>query len=152
MPRQHFLGAAFIGGFSNETSLPARERALWVRRRNSQQPYVVNADSVAWRRDMFTTRTLGDSPNLVDSHLGMPDPRIAATIDRFVKGTLTPHDWVATLVPFVATLFVRNPEFSPRFMERLREIGGGHVPDVAMGHTENTNVARVLEMQRLLSP
>src|SRR6266568_6682719 len=125
MPRQHFLGAAFLGGFSLDRTVPARGRSLWARRRPGQDDaYQTNADSVAWRRDIFTTadtRAGAWDPLTVDRHLGMTDPRIAAAIDRLVEGTLSPREWVSTLVPFVATLFVRNPEFGPRFMKRLGE-------------------------------
>jgi len=152
MPRQHFLGAAFLGGFSLDRTDPARGRSLWARRRPGiDDAYQTNADSVAWRRDIFTTTDAGAGawdPLTVDRHLGMTDPRIAAAIDRLVKGTLSPREWISTLVPFVATLFVRNPEFGPRFMRRL----GDPPPELAMGHADNTNTARVAEMQRLLSP
>ncbi len=111
MPRQHFLGAAFLGGFSLDRTVPARGRSLWARRRPGQDDaYQTNADSVAWRRDIFTTadtRAGAWDPLTVDRHLGMTDPRIAL---------------------------------------------GEPPPVLAMGHADNTNIARVLEMQRLLSP
>ncbi len=151
MPHQHFLGAAFIGGFSLDGSFPARKRPIWVRRRNGQDVYETKPHNVAWQLDLFTIGGVGDLRS-VDDHLGMTDARIAAVIDSLVEGSLTPRDWISTLVPFVATLFVRSPEFGPRFVRRLRQIYGGTLPIEAWGRRDNTNLARALEMQRLLSP
>jgi tetratricopeptide (TPR) repeat protein len=53
--------------------------------------------------------------------------------------------WVQVLVPFVACLFVRGPDFNERFEARLAGL------DVPLPE-DNTNRARLFELQRTLGP
>src|SRR5262249_23751024 len=57
--------------------------------------------------------------------------------------------WAGVLVPFLAQLFVRPPEFGTRFESRLDGLLGPAWVDLA--HRDNTNLARLMELQRLYS-
>lgn len=154
--RQHFLAAGFLGGFSLETTVPARERTLWARRRGYPGGFATNAESVGWRYDMFTGNpgvfgAGADDPYVVDRHMGMTDARINAAIGEMDSGTLSAHTWVATFVPFVTSLFVRGADFAGRYEARLQSLLGVHPRELGLG-SDNTNGARLIEMQRLFAP
>lgn len=58
--------------------------------------------------------------------------------------------WLRTLVPFVAALLVRGPDFGRRFLSRPAVSHLRDVSDNAKG--SNVNMARAFELQRLLAP
>jgi hypothetical protein len=64
---------------------------------------------------------------------------------------LSAEIWLRVLVPFVASLFVRGPEFNRRFESRspIRDLQAFYG---LTGFRDNTNMARLMEMQRLLFP
>src|SRR5205807_1990573 len=71
--------------------------------------------------------------------------RLADAIDDLIDRKLNAITWAGVLVPFVAALMVRGRDFNERFEYRLRAFAGIWQPD-------NTNHARLFELQRLLGP
>ena len=107
--RQHFLPAAFLGGFSVDAKDPARERLLWAARRDGRV-FREKAKNVAWRRDLYTLTTDGfaaSDPLAVDRHLSAPEPRLRAAIDALAAangGWLDASDW-QILISFITSIF-----------------------------------------------
>jgi len=146
--RQHFLPAAFIGGFSATERGPGRERIVWVARRDGRA-FREKAENLAYERHLYTLTTgIGPDPTAVDRHLSAPEPRLGAAIDALhaqQEGWLAAGPW-QTLVSFITSLFVRGPEFRDRFESRWPS---GMLETLM---ADNTTMARVLEQQRLFAP
>lgn len=160
--RQHYLPAAFIGGFAADTTGRSRERGVWVGRVGVAAPFKTKAENVGYRRDLYT---LNESPYVggetdpfaVDRWLsasegGLPNA-VRTLVDSRESCAISAHTWSLTLVPFVAGLFVRTPEFAVRFQLRMERLFGSAWRDV-MKHAsaDNTNLARIFEFQRLRAP
>lgn len=151
MSRDHYLPAAFMGGFSIDTSSPrARERPLWVGFRNDIViPVLSSAQSVGFRRDFYT---VADGAASVDAVWSGYESKLLGAIAELLDPTedgVSAETWLRTLVPFVAGLFVRGPDFDRRFDARIA--GVVDASSLAWQKT-NRNQARLLEMQRLLAP
>lgn len=144
--RQHFLPAAFIGGFSTDGTGRGRERLLWVARRDGRI-FREKAENLAYERHLYTLKAgIGQDPMVVDRHLSAAEPRLGAAIDALQQaGWLSAGHW-QTLVSFITSLFVRGPEFSDRFESRWP------LGMLEMLSADNTTMARVLEQQRLFAP
>lgn len=150
-PKQHFLPAAFIGRFSTETSGPRRQRRVWVRRRGEPEAFRVRAQDVGYEMDLYTLLDVDSDPALVDQTWSRVESQLPKALDELLAsdlGYLDAHTWLETLVPFVTSLFVRGPEFNRRFESRLEEMFGEPSERVAR-NIDNTNVARLFELQRL---
>jgi hypothetical protein len=148
--RQHFLPAGFLAGFSAKLISPARDSLLWIARRDGPL-FREKAENVAGQRNLYTLTTdqlATPDPLAVDRHLSAAEPRLRAAIDALATaedGWIAAAEW-QVLVDFVASLFVRGPEFSVRFESRLGpELTAKLPPD-------NTSMARVIEQQRLFAP
>jgi len=157
MAKHHYLPAALIGGFSADSSRPLRERVVWVRRRGVSRAFHNSAENLGYVRDLYTLiEDHGQPPDMIDRawrvyEPGLPDG-IAALIDSHAR-PLRADVWTRVLVPFAVGLFVRGPEFNRRFETRLVPIIGTTSTFFTPTRiTDNTNQARLFEMQRLMFP
>jgi hypothetical protein len=66
--------------------------------------------------------------------------------------TISAKTWLRVLVPFVTSLFVRGEEFSARYEERMARMGVAEFFSDPQHRSDNTNMARMIEFQRLLAP
>jgi hypothetical protein len=136
--RQHFLPASFIARFSEDPSPDPRRRVLYVAKRGGHEPFSVVAERAAFVRNLYSES--------VDNVWTAYENRLPAALDALCMGTAVNADtWLRVLVPFVAALLLRGPDFGERFDRRLAEL----VPDLK----RRTGVdARPFELQRLLAP
>ena len=81
----------------------------------------------------------------MDSVWGGYESRFAVALDGLISGSLDAAIWLRVLVPFVAGVLVRGPDFNHRFTRRTQ--GFQFTPD-----KDNINSVRLLELQRLLAP
>lgn len=116
-----------------------------------------SAENLGYVRDLYTLiEDHGQPPDMIDRawrvyEPGLPDG-IAALIDSHAR-PLRADVWTRVLVPFVVGLFVRGPEFNRRFETRLVPIIGTTSTFFTPTRiTDNTNQARLFEMQRLMFP
>ncbi|MFV2045615.1 MAG: tetratricopeptide repeat protein, partial [Anaerolineales bacterium] len=76
--------------------------------------------------------------------------QLHTAIADLVNGQVDARTWIRVLVPFVACMLVRGPDFDKRYERRMRALGldpeGGHLS------ADNTNGVRLFELQRLLGP
>jgi hypothetical protein len=149
--RQHYLPAAYLGRFSWKTSKRPRNRPLWVRDLRSRRPYIRSAEDVAWELGLYDVRddSLGQA-GTADVTWGY-ERQLSRAIDA-LEDKRSPLDgrlWLCALVPFVASLFVRGPDFPEEHEQRLtpgvRETIGGSSRD-------NGTAARLIQFQELLAP
>jgi len=141
--RDHLVPASLIGGFSLETGRRLRERIVWVRRRNVEPPFRLRAEKVAWRQGFY--------PESAALWAGQ-EPRLPETVDfvaRHRGSELLADPFLLTLVPFIASLFVRGPDFDRRMDARLTRILGQNYAQHL--RPNNTDTTRAIEWQRLLA-
>lgn len=140
-----------MGGFSAQTAGKRRRRVVWTVRREDRrlrQDIPNNIGAV----DNLYTLDAGQAwgPAAVDDTWGFHERRLPAAIAALINPAqpLDALTWLTVLVPFVASRFVRHPEFHSRMTERFAAAGfvGEHAPT-----TTNSNINRLMELQRLQS-
>lgn len=153
MAKQHFLPAAFLGQFSSETTSPARERRVWVVRENMPTAHRTRAKNVGSINDFYRLRAVGGAPtDIVDEIWSGYEHRLTSLLGQLVRrgASVDANLWLRVLVPFVAGLFVRGPDFNRRFLSRIAPFGD--LTGEAMDTEEHVNQCRLMEFQRLLAP
>jgi uncharacterized protein DUF4238 len=161
MPRQHYLPATFLAGFSDDQVSPRRRRRLHAAERQTGRSYLVRAERLAAINDFYllqrTARPFaqekedGASSTVVDDVWSRYEDRLADAIETLTTNTTGRIDariWTRVLVPFVAGLLLRGPDFNERFAQRMqsRSLTGG------ISKQDHINLARLFELQRLLAP
>ncbi len=148
MPLHHYLPAAYLGEFSKETSLPRRNRRLVVGDKKNNAIFRARAKNIAAINNLYTLVSVKNEPELVDEIWSDYERNLNNAIDSLVNRTLNGSTWGRVLVPFVAAMLVRTPDFDERFSRRLAYLGVSTdiLPE------DNTNFARVMDLQRLLGP
>lgn len=88
---------------------------------------------------------------MVDKTWAEYERELSDAIASLVAGGVDAATWVRVLVPFVACMLVRGPDFGGRFGRRMAALG---LDDIDGGYTpaDNANLARLMELQRLLGP
>ncbi|WP_155854528.1 DUF4238 domain-containing protein [Arthrobacter sp. MA-N2] len=146
MSLHHYLPAVYMGGFSLSDDGSRRYRPLWCLRRGSQEPFPTTGDKLGSAKDLYTLKK-NWQPQSLDRVWAYYEKTLPSAISQLVDTArpLEANTWLRTLVPFVASLFVRGPEFNERF--------GSRIPARLQraGSEDSTNGARVIELQRLLA-
>ncbi len=159
MAFQHFLPATYLAFFSSQISTPRRNSVIWVGDKLSGKIFQSKVGSIAAINNFYTLLAQDKSnndPNMIDKIWGAYEAGLAEAIKQLITNTIDGETWIRTLVPFVASLFVRGPDFNNRFKSRFsfhddtsndaKEIRQWPVSD------DNINQARAIELQRLLAP
>lgn len=152
MPLHHYLSATFLASFSPDSStLPRRSRHLYVGNKREKRVFSAPASRVGAEKNLYTvTSRIASSydPELVDRTWSEYEGKLHEAIELLIAGEVDARTWARVLVPFVSCLFVRGPDFNKRFDRRMGDID----PDSGLVSGDNTNVARTIELQRLLGP
>lgn len=141
-----------LGRFSTDLGGQARERSLVVGRKGKVfKAKAENIGLVNKLYDVRSTRVLlppgTEDAGSVDGMITGYEPDLPAALDLLDGGSSVPlQPWLRVLVPFVAAMFVRGRDFAARF-ERRPSVKASRVSG-----PDNTNTARLLELQRLLAP
>ena len=151
MARDHYVPASVLGRFSEESVSRARERRLVVGRRG--KVFLAKAEDIGFTKGLYDVSSTGvwlppgvEDPGSVDGMITGYEPELPAALDLLDDGArLQLRPWLRVLVPFVAAMFVRGRDFGGRFERRPVVKASG------VSSRENTNGARLLEMQRLLA-
>ncbi len=117
-PRQHFIPATFLAGFSSDGNPTRRDRYLHVLRRGQSESFSAKAANVGCISDFYALQATGHdlNPGQVDDVWAGYEGRLAQAIEWLVSGEpIDARLWLRVLVPFVAGLFVRGPDFNQRF-------------------------------------
>lgn len=147
MPRDHFIPATYMAGLSNDTNSERRNRKLWTMRRDRAEPFEAKAGSIGRVKDLYSLMSDTDNRTVDDTWTAY-EGKLARAIGA-LEDPSTPLDaniWLRTLVPFVASLFVRGRDFAERYRSRVPD---GLLPRITDDAVNNT---RLFELQRLLAP
>lgn len=152
MARDHYVPAAVLGRFSVDSGGQARARRLVVGRRG--RVFLSKAEGIGFVNGLYDVSTKpvwlppgAEDPESVDAMINGYESELPAVLDLLEAGAPLPlRPWLRVLVPFVAAMFVRGRDFRSRFE------GRSFVKASGVSSRDNTNGARLLEMQRLLAP
>src|SRR5829696_8082619 len=151
MPLHHYLPATFLASFSLDSAPPSRrKRRLYVGDKQEDRVYRTSAAKVAAIRNLYTLVATEYDTEMVDKIWTDYERNLHKAMTLLIGGEVDAETWVRVLVPFVACMLVRGPDFDKRFERRISALG----IDTEAGHVskDNTNHARLLELQRLLGP
>ncbi len=134
--RDHFIPAAFMGRFSSEPDEPLRRSLLQVLRPGQRIPTTSSASSIGFVNDLYDVDNvdgvMSKSGNrFVDDLWDEFEPRLSAVLDDLIAGRLALVDWLEVLVPFVASLTVRDRFYGARLVDAWRNDARVSVEDAA---------------------
>jgi hypothetical protein len=144
MQGQHFLPAAYIGMFSDDLGGRRRRRAVWVLRRGAKSK-PESAETLARVNDLYEETVARDRPFNLERNWTTYESQLPDAIQQLTEADVDARTWLHVLVPFVAGMLVRGPEFAARFEARIGDAPEGVDEDNTLG-------GRVFELQRLLAP
>ena len=159
--RHHHLPAAFIARFSKENGRPARGRRVSVLRKSWLSARSMRASEVGCEKEFYSFKdnrfSRGVPLDMIDQVWQAYENRLNLCVNALISSTdeIDARIWSRTLVPFVAGLFVRNPDFDVRYRTRIAELFG-HCDDTndvahSASSPDQINMARMVELHRLLS-
>ena len=135
MPLDHYLPAAYLGFFSlDKSKANIRDRKLTVYDFDTKIFYQSRAGKICAINNYYDEE--------VDK-LWYYEGDIPAALNALINKTLDFYQWIMTLVPFVASILVRTPDFTERFQKRITNLGVTR---------EFSDYSRLFEFQRLLAP
>jgi hypothetical protein len=138
--KQHWLPAGYLGGFSSDTDRPRlRDRRLWVLETGCDTPAVRVAKNLGYRVGLYDLEEEAPwtlSRDALDNTFAAYERRLPRTISELAAsaGSIPFDVWMKVLVPFVAGLSVRAPEFAERVAGAMLQM------------------SRWFEMSRVLAP
>lgn len=156
---QHYIPASFLGRFSHDSGRRMRERLVWALQQAQPSAQLLAAERLGAENNLyklFGQQTFGGTLNVVDDVWAGYERRLIRALDELSNPrgmtSINATTWLRTLVPFVASLFVRGKEFRERFQTRLDLMGAGGAFGDDQHRSDNVNMARLIEFQRLLAP
>jgi len=142
MPLQHYLPATYLAFFSYDNSGARRERRLFVGDRHSNKIFVEKTGNICGIHDLYKT-TLMDELD-IDKSWSYYEAELDFAIELLLNQNIGALAWAKVLVPFVAGLLIRGPDFSYRLQSRFQDLG-------EISRRADPNIGRMFELQRLLS-
>jgi tetratricopeptide (TPR) repeat protein len=151
MPLHHYLPATFLAAFSADTSTdPRRERLVWAGDKRQHKTFRAPAARLGAENNLYTLVAGEYAPQMVDEIWKEYERGLSNAIGELIAGMLDARTWARVLIPFVACMLVRGPDFADRFGHRMAAL---EIDDIDGVHTaDNANRARLFELQRLLGP
>src|SRR6266545_5467384 len=147
MARDHYLPATLIGRFSCDWTLVMRQRRVWVTGRKRSAARQENAENVGYINNYYKLSEIEPS-ELVAKAWDEYERRLTLALDELVDptvGSVDAHFWLRVLVPFIAGVFTRTPDFVRKYE------GEGEEPlaeRLGFNQADNTNLSRIVAMQR----
>ena len=129
---------------------PARERRLFIGDKKNQRCFRAPAGKVGCINNLYTVIGNTDQQNSIDQTWTAYERKLPVAIDKLIHGTVDAETWVRVLIPFVACMLVRDPEFVNQFNQRIRPFLDQVPPDFKFNAQDNANEARLIDLQRLL--
>lgn len=147
--RHHFLPASFLFSFAFLRKTNPRKSLIHMGDKTTQEITNCPIDSVGCITNLYTVS--GDNSDLpgdfIEKVWNKYEDRLSYAIKKLINGSITASEWLRILVPFVAGLLLRGPDFDSRFTKRIDDLNLSKY-----NSKDNTNYARLIELQRLIGP
>lgn len=149
MSLHHYLPASFLARFSADSKTePARDRFLIVGDKKTKRWFKARTSKVGCIRNLYTLVDNSTDPDRIDRTWAEYERKLPASIENLIQGNIDAETWARVLVPFVACMLVRGPDFTERFDLRFPSIRPERLSKILSN--DNANGARLMELQRLL--
>jgi hypothetical protein len=124
MPLQHYLPAGYLAGFSHQSTIPSRDRIIFVGDKQSGKIFKSKASNVGCINNLYTLLDQTKEGNSIDIDLIWEkyETRLEAAKENLIGRSVNSNDWSRVLIPFVSCLLIRGPDFIKRFNARLNGI------------------------------
>jgi len=146
MSNQHLIPAAFLGLFSDDTNPVLRNRMLFVGDKKENNIFEAPANKILTKKDFYTLQDFPENPLVIDDSFLRYESKLINALEELINKTILFQTWVEVLVPFATNLFIRTEDFNKRFEGRILLLGLEE-----RNNSNNTNLARMMEFQRLAS-
>ncbi len=152
--RHHYIPACYIARFSSGSETSRRLRRVAILRRTASKVVLQTAEQVGAINHFYRNQVGSSSdPLSLERTWSAYEDELTYALDSLQEWgspTVTGRIWLRILVPFVAGLLVRGPDFNVRHAQRL-ESQGISLADLGIDEARNSNTARLVELQRLLA-
>lgn len=151
MARDHYIPAAFLGRFSVQTNLPMRLRHVWVYRKAQATVVEQRAEMVGFRNRYYRLQ-VQPHVRLVEDAWSKYESQLSDALTKLCDPAVNSTDgqsWVRVLVPFVAGIFARSPDFAVKYEGPVEGISAEYA---GISQADNTNLSRLVAMNRSLAP
>lgn len=156
MAKDHHIPAALLGRFSLDSTGPMRDRRVWVYRRSQRSPSREKAENIGYINKYYRL-SMQQHDRLVEDAWTAYEQRLTTALDELSNPAVGSVDgllWVRVLVPFVAGIFVRSPDFARKYEGPPEEHSAQQelLDSARVSRADNTNMARIVAMTRSLAP
>lgn len=135
-----------MGLFSEDTNPVLRNRMLFVGDKKENNVFEAPANKILTKKDFYTLQDFPQNPLIIDDSFLQYESKLINALEELINRTILFSTWVEVLVRFVTNLFIRTEDFNKRFEERILLLGIEE-----RNNSDNTNLARMMEFQRLAS-
>src|SRR5215216_2527137 len=146
MTLHHYLPAAFLARFSADSQTePARNRLLIVGDKKNQKLFKSPASKVGCIQNLYTLVNNSSSPDEIDNTWAEYERNLPIAIENLINRNIDTESWIRVLVPFVACMLVRGPDFIEKFDQRFPP----NRPEMMRKFlsNDNANRARLMDLQ-----
>lgn len=156
MAKDHFIPASFIARFSDSPAEPSRKSIVGVRFRGNPKIVEKRAEAIAYANSLYDVSevlTTTGKKNAVDNVWSVYEPNIPKTLDALISRELTAHDFLETLVPFVAGFFCRDLLYEERVNHRLDRLNADIPQEIneLVLRKDHLNTSRLQELDNFAS-
>jgi len=119
---------------------------LFVGDKKENNVFEAPANKILTKKDFYTLQDFPQNPLIIDDSFLQYESKLINALEELINRTILFSTWVEVLVRFVTNLFIRTEDFNKRFEERILLLGLEK-----RNSSDNTNLARMMEFQRLAS-
>jgi tetratricopeptide (TPR) repeat protein len=151
MPLHHYLPATYLARFSLDIKKKdRRKRIIFVGNKDNNKFYPCSVGDAGAINNLYSVIDRENHSQIIDDLWSGYEANLNKAIDSLKNKKLDAKIWIRILVPFVACMLVRGPDFDKKMTDRLDEMGFDE--DSPYLSKTNLNYARAFELQRLLGP
>lgn len=156
MAKDHYIPAVLIGRFSLDSTERMRERRVWVYRPGQPSVFRERAENIGYINKYYRL-SAQQNDRLVEDAWTDYEQELTIALDQLSDPAVNSVDgllWLRVLVPFVAGIFARSPDFARKYegppgeqaaLQRLFD-------SMEVSRADNTNMARIVALIRSLAP
>ncbi|WP_082600032.1 DUF4238 domain-containing protein [Agromyces sp. Root81] len=155
MAGDHFVPAALLGRFSVDEGKRYRSRRLNVLRKGASRAYLAKAETVGYENNLydvdFDASMSEHGAGFVDALWKEYEPRLPTALDLLSEGRCDLDHWINVLVPFVASLLIRDRWYGERLANahQWKDHEEGWLKDAVFSES-NLNLNRIVQRNGIM--